>query len=221
MKIVGEKSSTPHNPLLHITSPPFSFPRYDRAVRKFRVRVYDPDLDEIVVEIVNSWRVRFRCPHCGKVFTEYPPFATPYKRFVTQDILQKVNRYLEAARNPEQGGKQMTYRDTLKEQNVPLSYRPDENGKVRNLSRSTVWRWVGWLGSLIQERKDAIRLILEKDPKTDIHRKQYQVPKTMCRSDRRLRTLQRAANMLDVVDAFTSLFGVRFFTRYATLQAAR
>ena len=206
-----------------LPSPPFSFPRYDRAVRKFRVRVYDPELNEVVVEIVNSWRVRFRCPHCGKVFTVYPPFAIPYKRFVTQDVLQRVNLYLEAARNPERKGKPMIYRygDTLKEQNVPLSYRSEENGHAGNLSRSTVWRWVGWLGSLIQERKDAIRLILEKDPKTDIHRKQYPIPKTMYRSNGRLRTLERAASMLDVVDAFTSLFGVRFFTRYATLQAAR
>jgi len=189
-------------------------------VRKFRVRVYDPELNEIVVEIVNSWRVRFRCPHCGKVFTVYPPFAIPYKRFVTQDILQKVNLYLEPARNPERKGKPMTYRHTLKEQNVPLSYRPDQDGRVRNVWPSTVWRWVGWLGSLIQERKDAIRLILEKDPKTDIHRKPYPIPKTMYRSNGRLRTLERAANVLDVVDAFTSLFGVRFFTRYATQLAA-
>jgi hypothetical protein len=190
-------------------------------VRKFRVRVYDPDLNEVVVEMVNSWRVRFRCPHCGKVFTEYPPFAIPYKRFVSQDILQKVNAYLRPVRDAEPKGKPVTYRDTLKEQNVPLSYRPEKDGRVRNVWPSTVWRWVGWLGSLIQERRDAIRLILEKDPKTDIHRKNYLIPKTMYRSNGQLKTLQQVANTLDVVDAFASLFGVRFFTRYAIPLAAR
>jgi hypothetical protein len=69
---------------------PASFTKHDCASREFRIRVFDPQLDEFVVEVIPSWRVRFRCSHCHAVFTEYPPFALPHKRFVQQEPLAKV-----------------------------------------------------------------------------------------------------------------------------------
>jgi organic radical activating enzyme len=62
--------------------------------------------------------VRFRCPHCEKVFTEYPPFALPHKRFVNQDVLGKAQKYLD--RQPPDA--RATYRESLRKNRYPLGY---------------------------------------------------------------------------------------------------
>ena len=187
-----------------------SFARHDCAPRKFRVRVYDKTFDEIVVEIVDSWRVRFRCRHCQGIFTEYPPFALRHKRFVKQDVLSKACRYLQ--------NNQATYRTTVQERRVPLSYRPDA-GPERGFSHCTVWRWLSWLGSMTEILQKATQLILEKDPKADVHRKKHPIAKTKYRSPRRRATLGQAVQMLKVADIFPRLFGVSLFTHFATALA--
>ena len=68
--------------------------KHDCARRQFRIRVFDQELDEFLVQVILSWRVRFRCSHCRAVFTEYPLFALPHKRFVKQDLLAEPQNYL-------------------------------------------------------------------------------------------------------------------------------
>jgi hypothetical protein len=192
-----------------------SFTKHDCARRKFRVRVYDPTLDEMVVEIIASWRVRFRCGNCLKTFTEYPPFALPHKRFVKQDVLAKAEKYLSA----EQPGCRATYRETVWEGTVPVSYAKDQEG--HQLSHVSVWRWLSWLGSLEDLLQRAIRLIFQKDPQADLHWKPHPIADHKVRSEARRQTLQRAARMLDVVEKFSLLFGVSLFTHFGTAGAIR
>lgn len=190
---------------------PPSFAKHDCARRKFRLRVYDSTLDEIVVEVVESWRVRFRCRHCLKIFTEYPPFALPHKRFVKQDVLAKAWQYLSAEKQPKC---RATYREAVREGRVPLSYAADQEG--RQLSHSSIWRWLSWLGSLNDLRKRATQLIFQKDPQAHWHWTPHPIAAHKVRSEERRKTLGQAALMLDVVETFSRLFGVNLFTHLGT-----
>ena len=190
---------------------PPAFAKHDCARRKFRLRVYDPTLDEIVVEVIDSWRVRFRCRHCRKIFTEYPPFALPHKRFVKQDVLAKALKYLSAEKKPKC---RATYREAVWEGRGPLSYAADQEG--HHFSHSTIWRWLSWLGSLNDLRERATQLIFQKDPQAHLHWKLHPIAAHKVRSEARRKTLEQAAMMLDVVDTFTLLFGISWFTRLGT-----
>jgi hypothetical protein len=197
---------------------PASFAKHDCARRKFRIRIYDPTLDEIVVEVIESWRVRFRCRHCLKTFTEYPPFALPHKRFVKQEVLAKALKYLSAEKKPKPKCR-ATYREAVWEGRGPLSYAEDQEG--RQVSHSTVWRWLSWLGSRNDLREQATQLIFQKDPQANLHWKPHPIAKHKVRSERRRKTLEQAAMMLDVVETFSLLFGVSLFTHLGTCGAVR
>jgi len=169
----------------------------------------------MVVEIIESWRVRFRCGHCLKTFTEYPPFALPHKRFVKQDVLAKAEKYLSA----EQPRCRASYREAIWECQVPLSYAQNQQG--RQLAHASVWRWLSWLGSLEEGLQRASQLIFQKDPQADLHWKPHPIADHKVRSEGRRQTLQRAARMLDVVETFLRLFGVNLFTHLGTAGALR
>ncbi len=195
---------------------PASFAKHDCARRKFRLRVYDATLDEIVVEIVDSWRARFRCRHCLKVFTEYPPFALPHKRFVKQDVLAKAVEYLSAEKTPKC---RATYREAVLERRVPLSYAADQEG--HQVSHSSVWRWLSWLGSLKDIRERAMQLIFQKDPQADLHWKPHPIAAHKVRSEARRKMLEQAAMTLDMVNVFYHLFAINPFTHLETAGAVR
>jgi len=189
---------------------PFSgrFAKHDCAPRKFRVRLYDPTLDDIVIAVFDSWRVRFRCPDCRKTFTEYPPFALPHKRFVQQDVLAKALGYLQ---DP-----QATYRTAVHERRLPAGYCQDGKGQ---LSHSTVWRWLSGLGSWRTLVQKATGLILEEDPTADVHRQQFSIACFKVRSERRRKLLQQAARLFHVAEIFSRTFGVSLFTHLGTAGA--
>jgi hypothetical protein len=189
---------------------PASFTKHDCARREFRVRVFDPQLDEFVVEVILSWRVRFRCPHCRAVFTEYPPFALPHKRFVKQDLLAKTQHYFAQ----QQAGQPTTYREAVRDQQVPPSYAHQDHG--RQLSHVTLWRWLSWLASLKDLVQWGTQLVLQKEPRADVHRQNCSVADANVRSDQRRRTLEQASMTLHVANAFYQCFGVSLFTHIAT-----
>jgi len=186
------------------------FARHDCTRRWFRIRVFDPQLKEFVIEVLPSWRVRFRCRHCQKVFTEYPPFALPYKRFVKQDVLAKALNYLE--RQPPDA--RASYRESLREKLFPLGYTHQDKG--RQLSHVSLWRWLSWLGSLQDLVQRATQLILQKDPRADVHRQSCAVADAKVRSAPRRQTLEQATMTIRVADAFCLYFGVSLFTHFGT-----
>jgi len=187
-----------------------SFTKHDCARRQFRIRVFDPQLDEFGVEVVPSWRVRFRCSHCRAVFTEYPPFALPHKRFVKQDLLAKAQKYLAQ----QQSGEPTTYREAVRDRRVPPSYANNNNGRL--LSHVTLWRWLSWLGSLKHLVQRATQLVLQKDPHADIHRRNCPVPLAKVRSPQRRQTLEQASMTLQAAEVFSQCFGVSLFTHIGT-----
>jgi hypothetical protein len=197
------------------------FARHDCARRKFRVRLYDPTLDDIVIAVCDSWRVRFRCSHCGHTFTEYPAFALPHKRFIQENVLVKALRYLQDEQSEQapqnKQAPPMTYRAAVRERRLPPSY--EQNTQGRQLRHTTVWRWLSWLGSLQKLVQRATGMILEKDPSADVHRQTFPIAASKYRSESRRKTLQQAARLFHVAEIFSRTFGVSLFTHLGTAGA--
>jgi len=128
------------------------FAKHDVSPRQFRIREDD------LICVVASWRVRFRCRDCRKVFTEYPPFALPYKRFAKPVIIAQAKHYL---------GNDHSLRQSVRGTHTPLAYDGPQGQQGQQLSRSTVWKWLTWLGGLKETLRRVTGLVLEKDPQAN------------------------------------------------------
>lgn len=89
---------------------PDHFRRHDKRKRQFFLIV------EQIVELVIGLLSRWKCPGCGKSFTDYPAFALPYKRYTLPTISFFSQKYVS---NDE-----MSYRKLLQE--TPVGYEFQE-----------------------------------------------------------------------------------------------
>ena len=141
-----------------------------------------------------------------------PPFALPHKRFVTAVVRDRSQAFL---------GTNQSYRATVRVDGRTLVY-DDRQGEAlaqhgAALSRSTVWRWMSWLGDGLQGTfREARRLIRAKEPRSTLHRQPWGISPAKYRSDRRRQTLQRALQGLVVTTVFQELFGKAIFPNLAT-----
>jgi len=189
---------------------PDTFKRHDVRQRSVLVMV-----ERLIIKVM-TWMVRRKCSLCGKTFTDYPPFALPYKRFVSQEILERSLRYLR--------DDTMTYERSTRElvlgqangrapprRPLPIFY--DDPGKAGRLAPSTVHRWISTLGSLPKTLQTAMSLLLEKD--ADIHRQSLDVPPRKYRSQERRRGLLDALRLLHAEGRFRTVFRCSIFPKLA------
>lgn len=185
---------------------PDFFKRHDVRQRQFLVIV-----ERLVVKTV-SFLVRMKCTLCGKTFTEYPSFALPYKRYVSQEIMERALCYLQ--------DDTMTYARAAMTQNTiatrgrsppgrPLPIFHPDPGKASRLAASTIHRWVTTLGGLTKTLRAATNLLLEKD--TDIHRLCVDVPARKYRSPQRRSLLQAVLRLFHAEARCQVLFNRSIF----------
>jgi hypothetical protein len=162
-----------------------------------------------VVHLVPGCVPRFKCPACGRTFTEYPPFALPHKRYTTASVLDRARRFFR--------GCGVAYRKATWVDRQRIVYAP-RNGRedLRQLSHVTLWRWLGWLGEMTGLLASVSKLIRDKDPAADLFRRLYPVDPRRYRSEQRRQTLHNAARLLEAAEGFERLFGVRVFPDFAT-----
>jgi hypothetical protein len=162
-----------------------------------------------VVHLVPGYVPRFECPACGRTFTDYPPFALPHKRYTTQSILDRARRFFQ--------GCGVSYRKAMWVDRQRIVYAP-RNGRedLRQLSHTTLWGWLGWLGEMTGLLATVSKLIRDKDPACDLFRRSYGLDPHRYRSEQRRQVLQNAARLLDAAKWFERLFGVRFFPDFGT-----
>jgi hypothetical protein len=136
-------------------------------------------------------------------------------------VLAKALRYLQDEQSEQAEQKKQapprTYRAAVRERRLPPSYEPHTPG--RQLSHTTLWRWLSWLGSLRQLVQFATGLILEKDPSADVHRQKFPLANSKHRSESRRQTLQEAARLFQVAEIFSRTFGRSLFTHLGTAGA--
>jgi hypothetical protein len=161
------------------------------------------------VHLVPGWLPRFKCSACGRTFTEYPSFALPHKRYTTPSILDRARRFFQ--------GRGISYRRAMWVDRQRIVYAAHDGGEdLRQLSHTTLWRWVGWLGGDSGQLAAGLRLIRDKDPGTDLFRRLYPIDPSRYRSEERRQVLQDAARLLDAAVEFERLFGTPFYPDFAT-----
>ena len=92
----------------------------------------------------------------------------------------------------------------------------DGREDLRQLSHTTLWRWLGWLGGMTVLLATVSKLIRDKDPAGTFFRRPYALDPRRYRSEQRRQVLQNAARLLDAAEEFQRLFGVGFFPDFAT-----
>lgn len=189
---------------------PAVFKRHDARQRQFLVVV-----GRLIVKVI-SMLVRMKCSRCGKTFTDYPPFALPYKRFVSQEIMGRSLHYLQEHT--------MTYKQATLEQDTdqangrspprqPMPVCHEDTGKGRQLAPSTVHRWLTTLGSWKNILQAATSLLLERD--ADIHRQVFDVAARKYRSQDRKQLLQDCLSLFHAEARYRILFKCSIFPELA------
>lgn len=144
----------PPCPHCQITSDYFS--QHEKRKRRFFI------FAEQIVKVIIGLLCRWKCPGCGKTFTDYPEFAIPYKRYTLPTIMAFTHWYV----NDEP----MTYRKLVQE--VAIGYESRENGDIdeRQLAHSTIFRWITTLGDFSEIIRKGQDLINQADPASTICR---------------------------------------------------
>jgi hypothetical protein len=148
---------------------------------------------------------RWKCCFCGATFTHYPEFLVPYKRYTVGTILELSERY-EA--EPE-----TSYRKVVKPEGMALGYAENKDGTIdeRQMSHTTLWHWLSWLGGLTGLCDRAVDLLRQKDPGFELHRAVRPIFPGHYRSAARRRILEQAAALIRIAHCFEQLFSRRIF----------
>jgi len=184
---------------------PDSFKLHECRKRSFRF------IAECFVYIVMSFLVRWKCPICKATFTDYPPFALPFKRYVVSDIEQLCSSYLD---DPS-----ATYRKCVSHEKSAIAYHSDHNAiDERQLSHSSLWRWVTFFGNMHERLASSLDLIHQKCPDPVFTRSLFMNPISRHKFHSQVRKiiLQTAQNFLISQTLFETIFGTYCFPRFGT-----
>ena len=156
---------------------------YRHDIRRRTFYVEDESGETIAVQ---TWLVRWRCSKCDARFTDYPPFAMPYKRYVKQAIYEMAERLCRDDSS--------TYRSTAGNQAAP----------------SSAWRWLTWLSGLWEQGNACLKFIITSNPNSILHRSAYFVNPRKYRSKQRASILECAFQTLDRIMAFERLVADKY-----------
>ncbi len=149
--------------------------------------------------------VRFRCPGCGKTFTNYPDFAIPHKHYTRPSITGFSANYVESD--------EMTYQQTVMVDNSAPGYPQND----ATLAPSTIHRWITTLSRFTKTCRTALILLLQENPVSSICRDLAR----LIISPRKYKTNQRKKQLINcrqlvIIEAFFQLtFKTSIFTKLA------
>lgn len=161
-------------------------------------------VSEALVEKVHSFLTRWLCLHCKTRFTYYPPFAVPKKRYVRQEIEERSLRYVEK--------KELSYRKACKERGMACGYKDSE----KQLSHSTIHRWVGFLGAQVGLLKKLLSFLTASSPQAKLHRLPLAIHPSKYRSKQRESCLKIARRLLHAQAALRASVGAESFPDFGT-----
>ena len=154
-----------------------------------------------------SFVLRVACKSCDRRSTVLPDFAFPHKRYIRCDLVDASERYLldETA----------TYETATQVAGRPVFH--DTDGACR--PRSTVHRWIGFLGCLVTLLSGATELVLEADPNFSPVAEMVPIAPRRYRSETRRTLLERAHRLLRVRTRLLRALDRDLFPRIATAAA--
>lgn len=156
------------------------------------------------VERVTSFVLRVVCTICEGNTTVLPDFILPHKRYVLPDVVEASERYLldDTA----------TYESAAQVDGRPVFH--DASGGSR--ARSTVHRWIGFLGSLVTLLASATQVALEASPVFSPLQEMLPISPRRYRSEARRELLERAHRLLCVRSCLVRATDRDLFPRIAT-----
>ena len=199
VKVLSTNPDVPEGPCVKCLQQPDFFTLHDGRQRSFRFILLD------IVRVAITILLRWKCPLCKGTFTDYPPFAIPYKRFVRDDIEGLSARYVE--RDKE------TYRCVVRPEKTAIGYEHDGE---RQFEHSTVWKWLSWHGTQEKRSAETLEWIRYHSPSHGIFRALTPIAPKKYRSERRKKVLERARLLLLAARAYLDLFQSKTFPRLET-----
>ena len=159
------------------------------------------------VKRVVSVVLRVVCKACNHRTTVLPGFALPHKRYLLAVVSDASELYLldDSA----------TYESAARSGGQPLFH--DSEGSA--LARSTVHRWIGFLGSLVLLLGSATALLREADPTFSPLVEMRDISARRYRSETRRECLERAHRLLRVRSRLLKAINIDLFPRIATAAA--
>ncbi len=113
-----------------------------------------------------------------------------------------------------------SYQQTVSCEGEAIGYE-EKDGKIdeRQLSPSTPWRWLGFLGSMNNTLSQSLNLIEQKAGQSSIFRQLLPIWPGKYRTDERKLLLQNAWKLLQANRLFKHLFGYPIFPGYEIAPA--
>lgn len=198
-KVLSVNPPPPEGPCVRCRQQPDSFTLHDGRQRSFRYALGE------IVRVVMTILLRWKCSLCKKTFTDYPPFAVPYKRFVRDNLEGFAARYVE--RDKE------TYRSVVRPEKTAIGYEGDQEHQFEH---STVWKWLGWLGTQEHRLHKTLEWIRYQSPSHGLFRALSPIAPKKVRSARRKRVLEQARLLLLASRAYRDLLPKATFPRLET-----
>lgn len=161
------------------------------------------------VERVASTVLRVACRVCDSRTTVLPAFALPHKRYVASDLIDASQRYLL--------DDEATHESATKVEGRPVFH--STMGATR--ARSTVHRWITFLGSLTTILGNGTELAKEADVTFSPLAEMLHVSKRRYRTDARCEVLGRAHLLLRVRSRLARALKYEIFPTVATREVWR
>ncbi|MFC1757205.1 hypothetical protein ACFL2H_00340 [Planctomycetota bacterium] len=162
-----------------------------------------------------SWRSSWRVGVANLVGTCLPItpiFVLPYKRYASWSLLPLARAYLDNDRTSYESCVRNSRGMVRGYVTPPGETRIDE----RALHRSTLWRFVSFLGLQTLALQYGLELWQEHEPTSSLHRFEGAVAPHKHRSDQRGVLLRTARRLLVLIDRWDRTFAEKFFPRFAT-----
>lgn len=143
-----------------------------------------------------------------------PTFVLPYRRYASISLLPLAKKYLD------QDG--LSLQRTVAPQGRIGYVRPGDQEGIdeRTLNRSTLWRFLLFLGTQNVALQRGLQLWSEHDPHSTLHRFVGAVAPYKYRSQQRAEILRTARRLLHLKDHWNRTFCESFFPRFATRSRA-
>ena len=143
-----------------------------------------------------------------------PTFVLPYRRYASTSLAPLARKYLEQD--------DVSYQRAVAPQGRIGYVRQAEQQTIdeRTLNRSTLWRFVLFLGTQTVALELGLKLYSEHDPLSTLHRFVGAVAPHKYRSPQRAEILRTARRLLHLIDHWNRTFLEPFFPRFATRSRA-
>ena len=187
-----------------------SCPRCSVESQFFKIHAYRERRFLIIIEMLIKAAycslVRFKCPGCGKTFTNYPNFAIAHKHYTQPRITGFSASYVES--------ENMTYQKAVMVDSSVPGYPQND----ATLAPSTIHRWITTLGSFTQTCRTALILLLQENPVSSICRDLARliIPQRKYKTNQRKKLLIGCRQLVIIEAFFQATFKTSIFTKLAT-----